>query len=74
MLLALVYGSRRLVVLQGDPWKKCQYNFTDIRYCTVAYTVLTITFYKVPKQHSHVYLVGLYSESFRATKADIIIY
>ena len=32
-------------------------DLSSERYCTVAYT--SVTFYKVPEQHGHVYLVGL---------------
>ena len=33
-------------------------DLSSVRYCTIAYT--SVTFYKEPKQHGHVYLVTLY--------------
>ena len=34
-------------------------DLSSVGYCKVAYT--SATFYKVPEQHDHVYLVGLYT-------------
>ena len=39
-------------------WYIVKPHLTSVRFCTVAYTF--VTFYKVPEQHDHVYLVGLY--------------
>ena len=35
-------------------------DLSSVRYCIVAHT--TVTFYTVPEQHSHIYLVTLYLE------------
>ena len=37
----------------------CTLLKVTLRYCTIAYTG-QVTFYKVPEDHSHVYVVGLY--------------
>ena len=40
--------------------KKFKSNFSSVRYCTTVYwTNNSLTFFKVPEQHGHVYLVGL---------------
>ena len=46
-------------------WYLVKRGLSSVRYCTVAYTI--VTFYKVPEQHGHVYLVGLYISILNCT-------
>ena len=68
----------RTMVLQGDQlymavcfWFLVKRDLSSVRYCTVAYT--SLTFYKVPEQHGHVYLVGLYKSFFNKLRGKLLI-
>ena len=39
-------------------WYPVKHNLSSVCYCTVVCT--SVTFYKIPEQHGHVYFVGLY--------------
>ena len=53
-------------------WYLVKRDLPSVRYCTVEYTSVTV--YKVPEQHGHVYLVVLYLVTIYSAISEYIFF
>ena len=81
LFMTVLYLSIYLsIYLQGDQlyiavlfWYLGKHDLFNVRYCTLLHVANTsVTFNKVPEQHGHVHLVGLYLAIYSIIQCDAI--